>query len=908
MPADTHLYDFTPACLLIYLQTRTPTMPKTLATKTSKPKGQATSGPCANPLCRSGEESFLLCNGCKIVYYCNEDCQRTHWGKKGDPDRHKPVCKEVRAAAAAAAESRGGGGGGAKAGSNNATHGATPSTNAPEDTSKHRCTASQGGSGGEDGDEPEHPCPICLANEDDASVDGKDPDMCHVCGQQYCGACFQKIWIQLPDNLTVEALQQDAHEVAEMMVEKSTCALCREQFWGIDPEEDFKRLSNLVHGRSPGRHTPQAQFKLGMLYAGGNGTEKNVGHALKLFQLAADAAHVEALTQLGVHYNQGDGVEQDSAAAVRFFMRAAEHGSDNAAYCAGAVYMSPQAGLKRDYAAARKWFRRSDLVDAHYHLGKIAYLGGHGVQKDHSEARKYFQLVCKSSGKSSYVDKKELIVDAQCMLYDVCLRAGDTIEALRWLQLALDPGDNLPNERPSTKMQQVLFDVFDDDKQRGFLPPPPGTSITVVLLTSTAGKKLNNQTGTVVEPEEGTTLKPDRVAVVLDGERKILSFHLKHLKVRCTDYDGSDRGDIDEVDLRTHPCLHCTENEEDDRAGIGEDKNASKMCTDCGQGICGGCYPTSSELQKSASLAAQTKTGQLGQMMYKYRDFRCLACRALAVTVDTEVDHMRLKRLVYEKPPGRHTPWAHLELGTRYIFGVGVKKNTAKAMTLFQRAADEGSNHVLFQLGAMYEHGDGIKQDYAKARKLYRRAAEQGHMEAQHSLGTFYFNAHGVKQNIAEAYKWYRCAAEQGYDLAQFCLGDIHCRGAGVPQDENEIVKWWTLSAEQGYGNAEHNLGTMTKDVAVARKLFQRALEHGYTFGGIARHNLESLPAGPMPTVGTPVTVILLTSAAGQTLNNRTGKVVVPETGTTLKPGRVAVLLDGGGGKVVSFKLMNLRQ
>ena len=861
-------------------------MPKTLATKASKPNGQATSGPCANPLCLSGEQSFLLCNGCKIVYYCNEDCQRTHWGKKGDPDRHKPVCKAVRAAAAAA-ESRGGGGGGAKAGSNNGTRGAAPSTNAPEDTPKRLCTGSQGGSGCEDGDEPEHPCPICLANEDDASVDGKDPDMCNVCGQQYCGACFQKILIQLPDNLTFEAMLQDIHEVVEMMAEKSTCALCRGQFLGTDPEEDFERLSNLVHGRSPGRHTPQAQFKLGSLYWSGTGTEKDVGHALKLFQLAADVGHMQA------------------------------------AYNTGIIYMSPPAGLKQDYAAAQKWFERSvlhsNLVDSHFHLGKIAYVGGDGVQKDTLEARRHLQLLCKSS------DSKDLLVCAQGMLYTFCLEAGDVIEAVRWLQrsmfTAMDLGDDAHEQQ---KFAQKAFELFDDllNHEELIMPPPPGTSVTVVLLTSTAGKKLNNQTGTVVEPEEGTTLKPDRVAVLLDGEVKILTFHLKHLNVHCTDYDGSDRGDSDEDDLRTHPCLHCAENEEDAKGPLQDfkfgarrsdgarAKNDAHMCTTCGQGICGQCVTSLDEITRVAMNPDRYPKWQIDQMKYKYRDFRCLACRTLALVTPGE-DYKRLKKLVFELPPGRHTPRAHLELGNCYASGAGVKQNAAKALPLFQRAAEQGNKSVLFELGVKYEHGkhgDGVKQDYVKARKLYRRAAEQNHMEAQYSLGTFYFNALGVKQNTAEAYKWYRCAAEQGSELAQFCLGDMHYRGAGVPQDENEIVKWWTLSAEQGYGNAEHNLGTMTKDDAVARKLFQRALEHGYTFGGIARHNLESLPAGPMPTVGTPVTVILLTSAAGQTLNNRTGKVVVPETGTKLKPGRVAVLLDGGGGKVVSFKLMNLRQ
>ena len=35
----------------------------------------------------------------------------------------------------------------------------------------------------DDDDEIENPCPICLDNEDDATVDGKSAGMCYACGQ-----------------------------------------------------------------------------------------------------------------------------------------------------------------------------------------------------------------------------------------------------------------------------------------------------------------------------------------------------------------------------------------------------------------------------------------------------------------------------------------------------------------------------------------------------------------------------------------------------------------------------------------------------------------------------------------------------------------------------------------------------
>ena len=69
---------------------------------------------------------------------------------------------------------------------------------------------------------------------------------------------------------------------------------------------------------------------------------------------------------------------------------------------------------------------------------------------------------------------------------------------------------------------------------------------------------------------------------------------------------------------------------------------------------------------------------------------------------------------------------------------------------------------------------------------------------------------------------------------------------------------------------------------------------------------MQQGPLIPPPPPGTAVTTILLTSAAGSKHNNKPGIVVAPPEGTVVKPGRVAVLLEGAA-TPISFKLMNLR-
>ena len=110
----------------------------------------------------------------------------------------------------------------------------------------------------------------------------------------------------------------------------------------------------------------------------------------------------------------------------------------------------------------------------------------------------------------------------------------------------------------------------------------------------------------------------------------------------------------------------------------------------------------------------------------------------------------------------------------------------------------------------------------------------------------------------------------------------MYANGTGLQQDYAEALKWFQLSAEQGQKDALINLNDMQQ------------------------HNLI-----PTPLPGTTVTTVLLTSAKAAQYNNQTGKVViVPSaaevTSTAIKPGRVAVLLDGEQ-HALAFNLKNLR-
>eukprot|EP00729_Bicosta_minor_P032232 gene32232-biopygen19693 len=142
------------------------------------------------------------------------------------------------------------------------------------------------------------------------------------------------------------------------------------------------------------------------------------------------------------------------------------------------------------------------------------YHNGEGVEQDHVEAAKWFR-------KSAEAGHAKGQCSLGIMYYDGKGVEQDWSKAVRWFQLAGAQG-----------FKDALT-VLDAMLQDNFIPtPPPGTTITTILLTSANAAKYNNRTGRVVEPTEGVaSINPGRAAVLLDSEAAPISFKLKNLQI-----------------------------------------------------------------------------------------------------------------------------------------------------------------------------------------------------------------------------------------------------------------------------------------------------------------------------------------------------------------------------------------
>src|SRR5690606_21008126 len=110
--------------------------------------------------------------------------------------------------------------------------------------------------------------------------------------------------------------------------------------------------------------------------------------------------------------------------------------------------------------------------------------------------------------------------------------------------------------------------------------------------------------------------------------------------------------------------------------------------------------------------------------------------------------------------------------------GKGVQQDHIKALTWFQKAADQGYEPAQYNLGILYSHGQGVNKDYLQALKWYQKAAKQGKAIDQFlDVGVLYIKGIGTKRAIKQGINWLQEAAKQGDDVAKKMLLALQDKG-----------------------------------------------------------------------------------------------------------------------------------
>jgi uncharacterized protein len=137
---------------------------------------------------------------------------------------------------------------------------------------------------------------------------------------------------------------------------------------------------------------PNYQCFLAKMYLNGQGTKRDPKKAFDWYTVAAKNSYKPAEYNLGKMYFNGTGVPQDFKFARRWLeVSAPEIGE--AALLLGRIY-SDGLGTERDYSKAIDAFEMADAkgVDAKIIIGILYSLGGFGVEKNFTQAKKWLEL------------------------------------------------------------------------------------------------------------------------------------------------------------------------------------------------------------------------------------------------------------------------------------------------------------------------------------------------------------------------------------------------------------------------------------------------------------------------------------------------------------------------------------
>ncbi len=155
------------------------------------------------------------------------------------------------------------------------------------------------------------------------------------------------------------------------------------------------------------------------------------------------------------------------------------------------------------------------------------------------------------------------------------------------------------------------------------------------------------------------------------------------------------------------------------------------------------------------------------------------------------------RRISMTGRPARGHVRAAYALGNMLLSGDAIGQDPARALELYQQAAQAGHMGALRQVGRCYQKGKGCQKDEAKAFDCFRRSAEGGDGPAAVSLGYCYEKGSGCPAD-AQAAHWYEEAARRGLPLGQYDLGCLYEAGQGVPRDRRkalELIAGWLLVA-----------------------------------------------------------------------------------------------------------------
>ena len=154
-------------------------------------------------------------------------------------------------------------------------------------------------------------------------------------------------------------------------------------------------------------------------------------------------------------------------------------------------------------------------------------------------------------------------------------------------------------------------------------------------------------------------------------------------------------------------------------------------------------------------------------------------------------------------------PSAQVNLGQMYVDAIGTRRDLAKALFWFRKAADSGSLDGINMVGRAHELGWSVPIDFAEAASWYEKAALQGHAWAQFNFAEMLRQGARGGDGLALALPWYVRAARQGNPKAMNMLGQYREGGVVIRRKPYAAFRWYARAADRGCFRGHYNLARL---------------------------------------------------------------------------------------------------
>lgn len=555
-------------------------------------------------------------------------------------------------------------------------------------------------------------------------------------------------------------------------------AKCYEK--GLGTKNDYNKARRFYDAAARDGNL-KAKVKLADLYLRGLGCKKNPEGAMNLYTEAAELGSVDAKLGMADCYLNGNGVAQDAEKAVAIFKEVAATGNDKAKYNLAYCYQNGY-GLEKDAFMAGHYLvpaAKEGDANAQCYLA-LCFLKGDAVKQNLPKAVYWFKKAAASGNEVAMFNL------AYCMLYGLGTETDEkgAFELLEKLaksghvrafsELARCYELGLGTKKKPVKSFRNI--------QKGFkLKDPDCQNFMAYYYLGGRNNFVRKNYKKSFKYFSKSANQGNAGATFALGQMYNYSLHVKKDEVKGGELVAK------ACDMGYPPAMHVVAMKAEKE---GDMERALQL------------YSKATEKEYAPSLVKMGMLTEQGvyvkrdeDKIYNYfkrasvkksaRGFYGLArCyeNGIGVPVSRRMafDCFRIAATCGYKD-------ATVEVGYRYMFGIGTQKERIFAKQYLNKSAKDGDALAVYYIGLGHETGEYYVRNYKKALQFFRTSAKMGYAPAYRKMGiALGVKGKGYKVDHAKSFECFRLGAEAGDVESSVYLANCYLTGRGTEIDYDQ--------------------------------------------------------------------------------------------------------------------------